>query len=381
MRRLLSNLRNWKKSLRPWHPLITIEIKERALRHNLDTLKRLAPQWQIAPVLKSNAYGHGLCAVAGILEHVEHIPFLCVDSYFEAEMIRREGIRAPLLILGHSSLEAIERNRWRGASFVVGSLEQLATLAAHGTRQSIHVKFDTGMHRQGIPFDKLGKALRLMKEGEKKLNVEGILSHFADASTPNSTITETQITRWNIIARRIHEELPSIRFYHIANSAGFAHTPDIIANVGRPGIALYGINPGNLAMEFEPALRMRSVVSDLRILKKGDTAGYGAAFIAPHAMKIATVPVGYFEGIDRRLSSRGAFLLNGQVAPLVGYVSMNISLCDVTHAGEVAIGDSVTVISDHPADVNSIERIARECGTIPYETLVRIPAHLRRTVI
>lgn len=317
--------------------------------------------------------------VATIFEQAAGAPFFCIDSYFEAETLRHAGIKTPLLVIGHTPAIAIAKSARKHISFMVGSLEQLGALAAEYTGASVHLKFDTGMHRQGIPFDRLDDAVRLMKNA-RNVHFEGACSHFADADSPRSAFTAQQIARWNKIAMRLQKDFPAIRFYHIANSAGFAYHDSVIANVGRPGIALYGWNPGNLAATLHPTLRMRSVVSEIHEIAQGEHVGYGGAFTADYPMKIATVPVGYYEGVDRRFSPGGTFIVRGKPAPLVGRVSMNISVCDITSIKGATLGDAVTVISDNPDDPNSAGRIAERCGTIPYEILVRIPAHLHRTV-
>ncbi len=379
-RRLVRVVRNWRKRFRSNEPIICIEISKSALLHNLAELKKLAPEWGVVPVLKANAYGHGIVQVAEIFQSAEAVSFFAVDSYFEAEQLRSNGITKPLLVLGFSSVRSIMRSTRRDVSFVVGSLERLEELCSLGCKRSVHIKFDTGMHRQGISWTAISDVIDMLQRNSG-LRVEGILSHFAEAETTNSELTKVQIARWNDLARRFQKEFPSIKYYHIANSAGFGHVQDIVANTGRSGIALYGVNPGNLRAALRPALRMSSVVGELRTIEKGERVGYNATFEASGTTLLATVPVGYFEGVDRRLSNKGAYLVKEAVAPIRGRVSMNISSCDVTNVSEVSLGSEVVVISDKSGDLNSVEQMARLCDTIPYEILVHVPAHLRRIVV
>lgn len=369
---MLNYIRKLRRSLRVHKPVITIEVNRNAILKNLKLMQSLAPNWEIAPVLKSNAYGHDLVLVAEILKD-EHVPFFCVDSYPEAERIRKAGIKKSILIMGHSPAETIERNRLKNISFVVFSLEQLRNLK----RGNVHVKFDTGMHRQGVLFSDIDKVLDILKK--RNIKIEGVMSHFAESEKPDSKLTQLQLERWNKIVEKFQEDFP-VKYYHCANSGGFGYADKINANVGRSGIALYGINPGNLDVKLQPALKMKSIVSEIREIEVGESVGYGGTFIAERKSKIATVPLGFFEGLNRKLSGKGIFTINNQVAPLVGRVSMNISSCDITDL-EVNLGDVVTAISDNPEDKNSVENIAKISETLPYEILVNIPPHLRRVLI
>ena len=359
--------------------LITIEISRDALLNNLHNLQKLAPHWQLAPVLKSNAYGHGSNLIADILKKEDHLPFFCIDSYFEAEQLKHHSLNKPLLILGYTPTTLIVKNKLKNLQFVVGSLEQLKILVDKKIKQTIQIKFDTGMHRQGIPYNFLIEVLEILQKNTT-LKISGVLSHLSDAENSNSEITKKQITNWNELAKKMQEIFPTIKYYHLTNSAGLAFSQNIVANVGRSGLALYGINPGNLPINLHPILKMKSIINEVRMIERGETVGYNGTFVAQKQTKIATVPVGYFEGVDRRLANQGFFLINGKPSPLVGKISMNISTCDISEIKEAIVGMSVNIISDKTADPNSLENIAKICGTIPYEILVHLPSHLRRVV-
>ncbi|MEK9177086.1 MAG: alanine racemase [Patescibacteria group bacterium] len=361
----------------PAKPAVRVRVRPSRLVANLRAMASLAPAWSVIPVLKSNAYGHGLVPVAKALEREEGVPFFGLDSYFEAEMLRAAGVMRDLLILGHTPFRTIVENQLPGLVFTVASLRQLQELRKMRVRARLHVKFDTGMHRQGIMLDELDAALAFMR-GTDALSIEGVLSHLADAETPDSPLTKTQIERWNLLVARCRGGCPGVTWYHLANSAGFAHAGAIDANAGRTGIALYGVNPGNLATPLSPALSLESVITELRTIESGERVGYNGIFTATRETRVATVPIGYFEGVDRRLSGKGAYLVQGHEALVLGRVSMNISSCDVTHIPSAAVGDTVVIMSAEKNDANSTERIAQAIGTIPYEVLVRVPAHLER---
>jgi alanine racemase len=387
------------------NPLIVITISRQALLHNMAEFRRLAPDGRIAPVLKSNAYGHGLVITARALEKADdaspaniRIPFFVIDSYFEARVLRRAGIRTPLLIIGYTPSETIIANRLKNVRFTVGSLETLRKLALAMRTDAttiIHLKIDTGMRRQGILPREINEALTIIAEINstgRKVVLEGCTTHFSDADNTDTTFTDQQIAEWNAAVEKVKSKFPSLTYWHASNTAGHGH-PAILANVSRLGIGLYGIADGlgqhiEKNLHLKPVLEMTTIISGVKHIKKGESVGYSRTYIAPRDMTIATIPVGYFEGVDRRLSNKGFIKIRNAgknedfFAPIIGRVSMNITIIDITeimrHVPQLGEGYPVTVISAAPEDKNSLASIARLCNTIPYEIVVHIPAHLKR---
>lgn len=372
MRALLRKIRKLRFR---YEPLIAISVRRRAILHNLGQFQKTAPSLAVAPVLKSNAYGHGMVEVAGVLDG-EGLPFFCIDSYVEALILRNEGIRTPLLILGYTSLGNLAGNRLKDISFGITSLEELRRLCRENRRPvAIHLKIDTGMHRQGIMPGELPEALRALGEN-RKVALEGVYSHLADADAENPGPTEAQIAQWNDAVAYIKDIFPSARYFHLGNTAGARYAARINANMMRLGIGLYGIGP-----DLMPALSMAARITSLRTLGPGEKIGYNGTFTAKKRMVVATIPVGYAEGIDRRLSNVGAVTVGDVRCPIVGRVSMDITSIDVSLVKNPRLDDEVLVISADPEAPNSIARMADACGAIPYELLVHLPAQLRRKVI
>lgn len=363
-------------------PLITIALYQEHILHNLHSFQHAYPQLEIAPVLKSNAYGHGLVEVAMMLKN-EKVPFLCVDSYFEARVVRGAGVRIPLLIIGYTPFPLIQRDRLADVSFSITSLAQLEELSHALKRKTrIHLKFDTGMHRQGLLPKEL-KAATTLVEANKKITVEGVFSHLADADTPDSPVTIRQIETWNTVATGVRWQIPHVRYFHLAATEGGAYLNQVEGNMMRLGIGLYGISSSDRPndLDLRPALEIRARITSLRTIAAGETVGYGATFTASQEMKIATVPVGYYEGLDRRLSNKGVVTINGTPCPIIGRVSMNMCSVDVSGIANVQLDDEVLVISAVPNAPNSLRDMAKLCDTIPYEIMVHVPAHLKRTVV
>lgn len=377
----LERLKKLKRSLSPYDPLVEILVSKDNLLSNFRTYQNLAPKFKIAPVLKSNAYGHGLGLVGKVMDRPD-IAFLVVDSLYEAMELRGAGVKAKILIIGYTRFSNIEKIKIAGTAFTITSFDQLKIISNNLKRPRLfHLKLDTGMHRQGIGIADLPEAVKLIKQN-RKIILEGLCSHLADADGPEKAATLAQIKNWNVAAKTVRREFPGLPFYHLSNTAGLNFFREIDANTARLGIGLYGFNPDpKISLELKPALAMKTVITSLRDIEPGEAVGYGYTYKAAKKNKLATVPVGYFEGVDRRLSGKGFFLAESIPCPIAGRVSMNITSIDVSNAPNIKIEDPVEIIGGDPKKPNSLENQARLCGTIPYELLVHIPGHLRRTLI
>lgn len=380
-----SSLRKMRRKLSGYTPLVEVSISRENLLHNLRTYRTQYPDLALAPVLKSNAYGHDLGTIARLLDR-EKIAFFTVDSYYEARRLRRAGIRSRILVLGYVRPEDIARSKLPNVDFGITDLEQLRTLATLARRPvRIHLKLDTGMHRQGIPFDLISFAEDAIK-GQPLLELVGICSHFADADNADESFTRTQVEVWQAGAKELLLAFPSIQYRHIAATKGVRFGDDTGTNVARLGIGLYGFDTSPIALEpVRPVLEMRSLIASIRTIEPGESVGYNATHTADRPMKVATVPVGYYEGIDRRLSNKGAMLVDGVVCPVVGRVSMNMTSIDVSHVPDIEVGDPVIAISRMPSDANSISSLAKTVSTPDYAEsnyvmLVHIAPHLERVV-
>lgn len=366
--------------LRRHEPLITVSISRENLLHNLRTYKEAYPDQGIAPVLKSNAYGHGLAVIAELLDK-EDIAFFMVDSLYEAEVLRKAGIRSRIVVMGYVRPEAIASSRLRNTDFAIVDIEQLRSVAkeAH-TSIRLHLKLDTGMHRQGLLPDELSEAVELIKKNPG-LSVVGVGTHLADADNINTTFTDTQLKLWDSLLETIQTSFPAIEYMHAAATKGVRTSSTHQMNVLRVGMGLYGYDTApQCSSSLKPVLSMRSFITSIRTVPEGDTVGYNATFRAARPSSIATVPAGYYEGIDRGLSNVGSLQVNGIACPIAGRVSMNMVSIDVTDTA-VKRGDLVTLISSNPEEPNSVRSMARLANTTPYVILAHIPTHLYRTVV
>ncbi len=398
MQRLLTRLARLRF---PYEPLITVKISRERLIQNLHEFMKMAPKGTIAPVLKSNAYGHGLIEVARIIEaerrsdgraKKDRIPFLIVDSFFEAVALRAARIRTPLLVIGYTRPETIARSRLRDVSFTITSIETLRHIANYqssifdfGSRRIyIHLKIDTGMHRQGVTPNELAEVSKIL-DINSSIVLKGICSHFSDADNPDPSFTESQMHIWNKIVHEMHGQYASIEHIHISNTDGHRYVSESHANLSRLGLGLYGLSDGisfSPTLDIKPVMSIETIITGIKKIQRDDTVGYGNTFKAEKEMTIATIPVGYYECMDRRLSNNGAVSVSADHAPcpIVGRVSMNITTIDVSHIPNASIGMPVTVISNNAPEENSIANMAKRCGTITYEIAVHVNGQLKRVV-
>jgi len=372
--------RRLRRLWRRQEPLITISISKENLLHNLRTYTEAYPNQAIAPVLKSNAYGHGLAVIAELLDR-EDIAFFMVDSLYEALVLRKAGIRSRIVVMGYVRPEAIVENKLPAIDFAVVDIEQLR-IAARDAKKPVrlHLKIDTGMHRQGLMPGELEEAITLVRSNAH-LSVVGIATHLADADNTDTSFTNKQLALWDASEKTLSKAFPSIEYRHAVATKGARASKTHSMNVVRIGMGLYGYDtsPGT-TLPLKPVLSMRSCITSIREIQEGDAVGYSTSFRATRPSRIATVPAGYYEGIDRGLSNIGSVHVGETFCPIAGRVSMNMLSLDVTDT-DAKRGDIVTLISNEPRDPNSILSMARLSGTTPYVILAHIPTHLYRTVV
>jgi alanine racemase len=363
------------------------EVNLAALRHNLRVVARHAKGAHVWPVLKADGYGHGAPAVARTLERAGAEGF-CVALLEEAVELRDAGIRVPILVMGGYYGGAYEEIARRGVVPVVydaSHVEGLARAARDlGRPVQAHLKIDTGMARLGVrPGDVERFAAILAKHPE--VEITGLMTHLACAEG-DGAVTQEQIARFEEAAAHLARSgiRPAVR--HAANSAAVLQESALFDAV-RPGLAVFGVSPATptnvpLSNELRAVMRVRSEIVDLRTIEAGEPVGYGALFRAPREARIATIPVGYADGLSRQLSNRGHVLVRGRRAPIVGAVSMDMSMIDVTDLPGVALRDEVVLLGTQEGplgrDAIGADEVAANAGTIPWEILTSISRRVPR---
>lgn len=366
-----------------YFPLNIVELDKKRLIQNYHLLSNLHQNLKIAPVLKSNAYGHGLKEIGKIVDSLNP-PFICVDSLYEAYILEKEKIKSGILIMGYIDPKSLERKKLP-FSYAVFDINQIAAINKFQKGAKIHLFIDTGMHREGIPLKELDSFLKEISI-YKNIEIEGVMSHFAATSYPLQDLWEAQIKNFKKGLDIIQKNGIYPKWVHLGSS-GAAMNQKLrnkiaeCSNVIRTGRALYGIRVGDKSTQVLPILSLKSKIYQIKTLQKGDRVGYEGTFTAKKMMTIATLPLGYFDGVDRRLSNQGIVLIDGMECPIIGRISMNITTIDISQVKNPKVGMEVLVISPNPENPNSIENFATIAQTIPHDLLVHLAGSTRREII
>ncbi len=367
---MLKFLRIFKKD---YQTLNRIEISKINLLKNYKYLSSL--KVKIAPVIKSNAYGHGIVNIAKILDS-QGAPFFCVDSLYEGYKLLKAKIKTPILIMGYTDPENFKVKKLP-FTFAVFDLETAGALNKFQSNCSIHIFVDTGMHREGISLSELPEFLNQLQQFSK-LKVEGLMSHLASADNPKDPLNKTQIKNFKKTIDTCKKHGIKPKWIHLQNSDGLnLNLKDCGLNMARAGLALYGIsNNSNL----KPALKLVSKLIQIKEVKKGESIGYDGTYKTKQDTIIGVLPIGFYDGVDRGLSNKGVVKIENTYCPIVGRVSMNLTTIDLSKLHNPKLGQEVLVYSDNPEDKNSIQNVAQICKKIPYEILVNLAQSTRRII-
>jgi alanine racemase len=342
-------------------------IDSAALRHNLNVVRQWAPKARVMAVIKANAYGHGLVAVARALESADAFAVARVD---EGLTLRAAGIKTPTVLLeGVFDREQLDAAAAAGFQLVVHVPEQIELLrtAAAGTSFKVWLKLDSGMNRLGFKGEAFGAAHAALSALSVVQTPVNLFTHLASADAPEDSTTADQLARFDAATRF----LPGER--SIANSAGMLSFSEAQADWVRPGLLLYGVSPieGAIGADYglKPVMTLQAQVIALKDLAVGERVGYGGRWTASRPTRLAVAAVGYGDGYPRSLSTGTPVLVNGERAGLVGRVSMDMIGIDVTDLRRApALGDPVVLWGEGLP----VEEIAVWADTIPYELLCGI---------
>jgi len=358
-----------------------IEISASRLNYNYNYLSSLNKNIKIAPVLKSNAYGHGLVQIAKIVDELNP-PFICVDSLFEAYELLKANIKTQILIMGFISPQSLKTKKLP-FSFVVFNKELVDAISKYQPHAKIHIFVDTGMHREGVNLDELPSFIKYIKI-KTNLEIEGLMSHFAASDVPANPDTQKQVDNFQKAISIIKENGVNPKWIHIANSSGVLNNDyfkEKIGNMARIGISLYGTDPEGKNKNLKPVLSLKTHIAQIKKIKIGEKIGYDFTFTAKTNMTIGILPLGYNDGVQRELSNKGFVLVNGKYCRIIGKVSMNITTIDLSNIKNAKVGDTVIVYSNNAKDKNSIENTAKLCKIIPYESLIPLTPSTKRIIV
>ena len=362
-----------------------IEVDLDAFDYNLQQFRQIIPSnVSIMAAVKANAYGHGAVpiAMAAVEAGVTHIAVAFVDEGIE---LREAGIKVPILILGYTPQVALRDAILYGLSMSIYTINDLQSIEDMATKMdqeaSIHIAIDTGMRRVGLQIEEVTPFLQSLKES-KNIKTEGIFTHFACADEEDKTYTYSQQKIFQEALYKAKELDINIPWIHSHNSAATMDMGYISGNMVRLGIALYGLYPSKevnqQTISLQPILTFKSEVAHVKKGKKGFGVGYGATYIATGEEWIATIPVGYADGFSRQLSNKGYALVNGVKVPIIGRISMDQLMLDVTEAMPVHVGDEVVFYGRQGTETIHVDEVADTLGTINYEVTCMLSRRVPR---
>lgn len=350
---------------------------------------------QIMCIIKGNAYGHGMIEIAQILEAKTNVIFGVVHAR-EALTLRMSSCKQEIVVLGHTDSNLLTECLMHNVTMTAHSIKSLIQIQKIAQSievpAKIHLKFDTGLNRIGFSNSDIEEIYATIGN-DQFIEVVGCFSHLADAKNPASLQTQQQYAHFEIIQEKAIKYFPSIKHIHLGASSAGLLFPQTRYKTIRMGILSYGLWPSietkaafkhmQPASAFvpKPVLSYQTQVIQMRYLNIGDTVGYGGTYRAYRPMKIAIIPVGYAEGIPRKLSNTGYFLINGQKSQIIGNICMNMTILDITNIDNVEVDTLVTLIGTNQSQEITADQWAVWADTINYEIVTRLPDSIERLTI
>jgi alanine racemase len=364
--------------IRPTH----LEIDLKAIAENFQNIKIHTAPARVMPILKANAYGHGLIKIAGFLQELK-ADYLGVAVVEEGILLRERGITIPILVLGGiwgNQIPLFLKNNLTITAYSIDKLNQIDETAKQmKTKAKVHLKIDTGMERLGVHYYNAERFLEAANSCSN-IEVEGIFSHFANSDTKNLKHARLQLERFNEVLNFFekHSIKPPIR--HISNSGGILQIPEANFDMVRPGIMLFGVYPSQdvkKTIEIKSALSWKSLVVYFKVIKPGHPVGYGSTWQTGHNVRAVTIPVGYGDGYFRSMSGKAEVLIRGKRYPVIGIISMDQIIVNIEQDSAFN-GDEVILIGSDGMNSVTCEELAEWAGTIPYEILTNINTRVPR---
>ena len=364
------------------------EVSEAALRGNLRAAKQAFAPADVLAVVKANAYGHGAVHVARVLES-EGVAMLGVALVEEGIELRNAGVRAPILVMGGSyegGYDLLVEHQLTPTVFRAEHLEGLRE-AAGDDKVAVHLKLDSGMGRIGALPSELPALLKALK-ASPQLEVEGYMSQLANADIAGDELTKTQLQRFRDGLARVRDAGFQPKWRHLSNSAGALTLPEgrdgADINLVRPGLILYGLVTApwlDGRVKLERVMSWKTGITHLKTVEAGATVSYGSTWVAMKKTVLATLPVGYADGYSRCFTNRAVALVRGKRCPVVGRVTMDMCMLDVTGVPGVGVGDDVVLLGGQGRERVDAEELATLMDSIHYEVLCGVGARVPRLLV
>ena len=369
--------------------LTWLELDARAFDHNVQQYKEMVHPALLAVVVKSNAYGHGMLQIAQLAQNNAHVDYLCTVSLSEAVALREQGITKPLLVLSILD-DTLENACLYAIDVVIFSWQQALALQecarTHDKKVKVHIKIDTGLTRLGIPKAHAVTFIQNVRQ-LSHVKVEGIFTHFAESEKADQTFTHLQIERFNEVQEALKKEGIHIPLQHTSCSAAITASLHSHFTMARAGIGIYGLWPSAenkemteqnfSAFSLKPVLTWKTTILHVQEIHAGTSIGYDRTFFAHKTTRIATLPIGYWDGYDRELSNKGIVFIKDKPARIVGRIAMNLMMVDISEI-DASVGDEVMPLGARQGI--TADELALACNTINYEFVTRINPLLPRII-
>jgi alanine racemase len=362
-----------------------VEVNLKLLEENFRNIKKNVGALKIMPILKANAYGHGLVRIAQFYQQI-NADYLGVAVVEEGILLRKYGITIPILVLGGvwgNQIPLFLKNNLAITASSVDKLKQIEETAERlKMKAKVHLKIDTGMERLGVHYYNSEKFLTEAFKCKHVL-VEGIYSHFANSDSADLTHTKLQFERFSEVLTFFEKKSIEPPLRHISNSGAVLQFPDANFDMIRPGILLYGVYPSNeikKTIKVKPILTWKSLVVYFKVITPNHPVGYGLTWQTDHNVRAVTIPVGYGDGYFRSMSNKAKVIINGNKYPVIGRISMDQIVVNIEQ-GSAYNGDEVVLLGSDGKNTITCEDIAEWAVTIPYEILTNINTRVPRVYI
>ncbi|NNG28200.1 MAG: alanine racemase [Ignavibacteriaceae bacterium] len=359
-----------------------VEVNLKTLADNFGKIKQHVKDVKIMPILKANAYGHGLLRTVQFFQKLK-ADYLGVAVVEEGILLRENGIDIPILVLGGVWGNQVPLFLKHNLTITASSIDKIKMIDEIAEQMKVkavvHLKIDTGMERIGVHYYNAEKFLEATYKC-KNIIVEGIYSHFANAEAEDLTHSKLQLERFNEVLTFFDKRSIKSPLRHFANSGAILQLPEANLDMVRPGIMLFGVYPSTevkRTVAVKPTLSWKSLVVYFKVIKAGQPVGYGSTWNTDHDIRAVTIPVGYGDGYLRSMNNKAKVLLKGEKHPVIGAISMDQIVVNIEQ-GSAYNGDEVILLGSDGKNSITCEELAEWAGTIPYEILTNINTRVPR---
>lgn len=366
-----------------------VQISASALEYNISQINRLAGSAELGLVVKSEAYGHGMLAVAQIARHHPAVKWFCVASMTEALALRAAGVIQPILVMAYYDAPLVDviAHDIRIAAYDMQSIVHIhAAAKSIGVVARVHLKVETGLIRFGVMPDDLVAFCRAALAYDHVV-IEGVFSHLADVSSDSWDFTREQMARFDRCITMLRTEGILVRYSHIVSSGALPLDTDY--SLVRVGTNLLGLWKGEVQKKrilekipdfsLRPIMQWKTHIAQLKHIPAGTSVGYNRTCVVQRDSCVAILPIGYADGYSRSLSNKGVVEIHGFPAPVLGIINMNMTVVDVTNVPNVQVGDEVMLVGGE--GITAVNKIAEAAGTINNEFTTRIAAYIPRVIV